>query len=59
MIKKQIVRQLLVLSIACSSQAASVFAQTKPGDFDARARQIVSQMTLDEKIDQLHGVGVN
>jgi beta-glucosidase len=28
---------------------------TSPQDPDARARQIVSQMTLDEKIDQLHG----
>jgi beta-glucosidase len=27
-----------------------------PADPDARARQIVARMTLDEKIDQLHGV---
>ena len=28
----------------------------QPADFDARARQIVAQMTLDEKIAQLHGI---
>jgi len=27
-----------------------------PADFDARARRIVAQMTLDEKIAQLHGI---
>jgi beta-glucosidase len=28
----------------------------QPADFDARAKQIVAQMTLDEKLDQLHGI---
>jgi beta-glucosidase len=29
---------------------------SQPADFDARARQVVAQMTLDEKIAQLHGI---
>lgn len=31
-------------------------AQTSSSEFDARARQIVSQMTLQEKITELHGI---
>jgi beta-glucosidase len=38
-----------------SSLAAS--AQSSATDYDARARQIVSQMTLEEKIAELHGDG--
>ncbi len=30
--------------------------QTQTNDFDARARDLVSQMTLDEKITELHGI---
>jgi len=37
------------------SLAAS--AQSSSADYDARARQIVSQMTLEEKITELHGDG--
>jgi beta-glucosidase len=32
-------------------------AQPQSTDYDARARELVSQMTLDEKITELHGVG--
>ena len=31
-------------------------AQTATNDFDARAREIVSEMTLQEKIAELHGI---
>src|ERR1700735_809760 len=31
-------------------------AQCQTNDYDARARQIVSQMTLEEKITELHGI---
>jgi beta-glucosidase len=39
--------------------AGSVIAGAQPQstDYDARARDLVSQMTLDEKITELHGVG--
>ena len=36
-------------------RAMAQAAATQP-DFDARARQVVAQMTLDEKIAQLHGI---
>src|SRR3984957_4410535 len=35
---------------------AAVRAQSSTNDFDARARQLVSQMTLEEKITELHGI---
>ena len=35
---------------------AVTVAQPKTNDFDARARDLVSQMTLDEKITELHGI---
>ena len=35
---------------------ASAQGEGTPTDFDARARQIVAQMTLDEKLTQLHGI---
>lgn len=44
-------RKILAL-ICLSALATSVDAQ----DFDKRAREIVSKMTLDEKISQLHGI---
>ncbi len=31
-------------------------AQSQTNDYDARARQLVSQMTLEEKITELHGI---
>jgi beta-glucosidase len=39
--------------------AAPVINSAQPAstDYDARARDLVSQMTLDEKITELHGVG--
>ncbi len=40
--------------LAMSPAIARVAAQSE--DFDVRSRQIVAQMTLDEKIDQLHGI---
>jgi beta-glucosidase len=40
------------LAMATIARAQS----TRPDDFDARARAIVAQMTLDEKISQLYGV---
>ena len=43
------------LGPALDSARAQAPAQ-QPADFDARARQIVAQMTLDEKLDQLHGI---
>ena len=49
-----------LLTASCLWAATQVlFAQETPAhpDFDARARQIVSQMTLDEKISQMHGTG--
>ncbi|HXC35186.1 MAG TPA: glycoside hydrolase family 3 C-terminal domain-containing protein [Candidatus Acidoferrales bacterium] len=42
--------------IFLSAGAASSLAQQQPNDFDARARQIVNQMTLQEKITELHGI---
>jgi beta-glucosidase len=52
-----------LLTLACVAlieffPATGAMAQTAAPqpDFDARARQIVSRMTLDEKIAQLHGV---
>jgi beta-glucosidase len=36
--------------------AAKADAPATQPDFDARARQVVGQMTLDEKLDQLHGI---
>jgi beta-glucosidase len=56
MIKSVLARQFLIVSFACGFLAANLPGQVGPGDADAKARQIVSQMTLDEKIDQLHGV---
>ncbi len=35
---------------------ASAQAQSQTNDYDARARQLVSQMTLEEKITELHGI---
>ena len=43
----------LILLAAGTSIA---LAQTATNDFDARARQIVSEMTLQEKIAELHGI---
>src|SRR5690348_12030825 len=57
-----------LLTLACVSVvgafAPGVRAQATPAatDFDAKAKVIVAQMTLDEKIAQMHGVntgGVN
>ncbi len=39
--------------IVCSALAPALHGQAS--DFDARAKKIVSQMTLDEKISQMHG----
>ncbi len=53
-------RSLFYLAVSALAMApASSHAQTPaaPQDFDARAKQIVSQMTLDEKISQMHGTG--
>lgn len=36
--------------------AIAASAQSQVNDYDARARQIVSQMTLEEKITELHGI---
>lgn len=36
--------------------ATAALAQTQTNNFDARARQIVSQMTLQEKTTELHGI---
>jgi beta-glucosidase len=41
---------LLIAGLAAAS------AQSQTNAFDARARQLVSQMTLDEKITELHGI---
>jgi beta-glucosidase len=38
-----------------TAAAAIAPAQAQTNDFDARARQIVSQMTLQEKVTELHG----
>jgi len=57
-----------ILSLCCvtlaqllpvgGARAQSPAAQpaSQPAAFDARARQVVAQMTLDEKIAQLHGI---
>jgi len=53
-----------ILSLCCVTlfvllHAGSARAQapaTSPADFDARAKQVVAQMTLEEKIAQLHGI---
>ena len=42
-----------VAAVAATVAPLSVHAQNQ--DFDARARQVVSQMTLDEKVSQMHG----
>ncbi|MBV9122193.1 MAG: glycoside hydrolase family 3 C-terminal domain-containing protein, partial [Planctomycetes bacterium] len=51
-------------AMACSVSALALLPMgsvtaakraSRPADYDARARQIVAQMTLDEKIAQLHG----
>ncbi|HEX3627682.1 MAG TPA: glycoside hydrolase family 3 C-terminal domain-containing protein [Verrucomicrobiae bacterium] len=42
--------------IFLSAGAAVALAQDQTNDFDARARQIVSEMTLQEKITELHGI---
>jgi beta-glucosidase len=47
----KVVCRCLALLLAISSAA-----RAQSTDYDARARQIVSQMTLDEKITELHGV---
>ncbi|HEV2328116.1 MAG TPA: glycoside hydrolase family 3 C-terminal domain-containing protein [Verrucomicrobiae bacterium] len=39
-----------------SAGTAISLAQQQSNDFDARARQIVNQMTLQEKITELHGI---
>jgi beta-glucosidase len=42
--------------IYLTAGTAIVLAQEQANNFDARARQIVSQMTLQEKITELHGI---
>ncbi len=42
--------------IFLSAGTTIALAQTATNDFDARARQIVDQMTLQEKIAELHGI---
>jgi beta-glucosidase len=37
--------------------AGPAIARAQTNDYETRARQIVNQMTLDEKITELHGVG--
>ena len=46
----------LGLAISPPSARAEEKTAAQSTDFDARARQIVAQMTLDEKIAQLHGI---
>jgi beta-glucosidase len=48
------IRTLLVVSVWFCAAGAPSTANAQ--DADARARQIVSQMTLDEKIQELHGI---
>ncbi len=46
-------------SLVCLVAAVAILPPTAPAqdaNFDARARQIVSQMTLDEKVSQMHGI---
>ncbi len=45
--------------LACLVAAVAFLPPSAPAqnaNFDARARQIVSQMTLDEKVSQMHGI---
>ena len=44
---------VVALAVVCGAYAPGAQAQ---GDADARAKALVAQMTLDEKIQQLHGV---
>lgn len=50
-----------LLKLACAALLLAGFAiaraQSQTPDFQTRARLIVNQMTLDEKITELHGVG--
>jgi beta-glucosidase len=46
-----------VCIILVLASPAIVGAQPASTNYDARARELVSQMTLDEKITELHGVG--
>ena len=45
-----------LLNLLPLSRAGAQAPMPQPADFEARARQIVAQMTLDEKIAQLHGI---
>lgn len=62
MVKKTIISialgmtSCLGLAIPSPSACAEEKTTAQSIDFDARARQIVAQMTLDEKIAQLHGI---
>jgi len=47
---------VLVLPLTSTSQTAAQQPAAQIEDYDAKARQIVAQMTLDEKISQLHGI---
>lgn len=51
------IKVLYACIILVSISSLAVRAQSSPADYDARAREIVSQMTLEEKIAELHGVG--
>ncbi len=42
-------------ALACAAMLLPATLRAQAQDYDARARQIVSQMTLDEKISQMHG----
>jgi beta-glucosidase len=44
------------LLLAALFLATVTRAQSQTNDYDARARQLVSQMTLEEKITELHGI---
>ena len=48
---------LIFATIALTVCAAIQVIAAPSDDYDARARKIVAQMTLDEKIAQLHGIG--
>ena len=49
-------RILLPLCLTLAAAFPSPPASAQAPDPDARARQIVSQMTLDEKVSQMHGI---
>ncbi|HZI32197.1 MAG TPA: glycoside hydrolase family 3 C-terminal domain-containing protein, partial [Candidatus Binatia bacterium] len=49
--------ELLLFAIVALTACAAIQVIAAPSDdYDARARKVVAQMTLDEKIAQLHGI---